>query len=233
MATLGELEARLDHTFVDVGLLLEALTHTSFGHENKTQHNERLEFLGDSVLNAATTGLLFDTFPSRQEGALSRLRSRLVNTDTLASIAQDLSLGTALRLGVGEESSGGREKKSILADTLEAVVGAVFLDAGAVKAMAMVQGWMIPLITELHQNPSDKKAGFRDPRSRFQEYIQQTSKAIPSFRVVGRSGPDHAPEFTVEAVVDGMVVSTGTGRSKRHAIHHASENAMRALSQEE
>ena len=233
MATLAELEAILGHTFVDAGLIVEALTHTSFGHENKSPNNERLEFLGDSVLNAATTALLYEKFPSRPEGALSRLRSRLVNTDTLAALARGLHLGNALRLGVGEEASGGREKNSILADTLEAVVGALYLDGGPVKAAEMVQRWMLPLITELHQNSSAKRSGFRDPRSRFQEWVQQTTKATPTFRLAGRAGPDHAPMFTVEAIVSGTVVSTGSGRSKRLAIQHASENAMRTLSGEE
>ena len=222
----ASLEDRLGHTFKNRELLREALTHTSYANEKKGRHNERLEFLGDSVLNTATTHLIYEAYPDYDEGDLSALRSNLVNTETLAEIGRILELGRHLRLGVGERNSGGANKSSILADATEALVGALYLDAGYEVSSQRVATWMQPILNRLNSKVSNQGTALRDPRSQFQERIQAVFHTVPEYVVLGQDGPPHQPVFHVEVRVDGQVWGSGKGRSKRDAIRQAAEEAL-------
>jgi ribonuclease III len=223
--SLELLQQRLGLDFPDISLLLEALTHSSFRNEHGGKDNERMEFLGDSVLGLAITSLLYEQFPDADEGTLSRLRSRLVSTHTLAEVGEDLGIGQYLRLGVGEIASGGREKASILENTTEAVIGAIFLAFGYQTARDQIQGWMLPKVEGLIQEDSGKSGQWNDPRSRLQEWSQAHYKITPTYQVILQDGPPHAPIFTVEALLGERVVATATGPSKRAAIRAAAEHA--------
>lgn len=221
-------EQKLGHAFSDPTLLKEALTHGSWSHENGGSHNERLEFLGDSVLNTCTTMQLMTRFPEAPEGVLSRLRSRLVNTDSLADIARRLDLGRHLKLGRGEESTGGRDRTSVLADALEAVLGALFLDAGFDGARAVVERWMTPRIEALDPGMQVRQA-FLDPKGRLQEFTQAQWKRAPDYVVITTEGPEHDRTFTVEVRLDERVLGLGRGATKREASRIAAEEALHAL----
>ena len=223
--SLELLQQRLGLDFPDPSLLLEALTHSSFRNEHGVKDNERLEFLGDSVLGLAITSLLYERFPTADEGTLSRLRSRLVSTQTLAEVGEELGIGRYLRLGVGETASGGREKASILENTTEAVIGAIFLAFGYETARDQIHGWMLQKVEGLIQEDSGKSGQWNDPRSRLQEWSQAHYKVTPVYKVVLQDGPPHAPIFTVEALLGERVVATATGPSKRAAIRAAAELA--------
>jgi ribonuclease-3 len=212
------------HAFADSGLLLEALTHASWAHENGGADYERLEFLGDAVLQLCSTKLLVARFPEAREGQLSRLRSRLVSTGALARTSRDLGLGAHIRLGVGEEATGGRERPRVLAGALEAVLGAVFVDAGFEVALALVTRWLDDPLAELEAETGAHK----DPRSLLQEHTQRLLGETPTYPVVACDGPPHEPTFVVEARVGDRVLGRGEGRSKREASRRAAEVALRA-----
>jgi len=204
---LALLQERLQLSFAQPGLLERALTHRSFSAD----HNERLEFLGDSVLNLAVADLLYARLGTLAEGDLSRIRANLVKQDTLHQLALDLGLSGLLRLGDGEIRSGGQKRPSILADALEAVIGAVYLDAGYEKARQLVQH----LFGKLEINPQ-MQASAKDPKTELQEWLQARKMQLPVYRVVGTLGQAHRQTFDVECeVLDLQLSERGIGNSRR------------------
>ena len=205
------------YSFSQPELLCQALTHRSYGRP----HNERLEFLGDSVLNCAVAGLVFRHFSSLPEGDLSRLRANLVNQQALFKLAQTLDLGKQIKLGEGELKSGGCSRPSILADTLEAVLGAVYLDGGFAKAEEVVITLFAPL---LHQ--FDPQNLGKDPKTLLQEYLQSRKLMLPQYSVVITSGEAHQQQFHVECVIPKLNIRTmGEGASRRSAEQEAAKRA--------
>ncbi|MCE9568984.1 MAG: ribonuclease III [Rhodocyclales bacterium] len=212
------LEAALGHRFGRPELLRQALTHRSFG----SPHNERLEFLGDSVLNCAIAGALYNRFPALKEGELSRLRASLVRQETLADIARKLCIGELLQLGEGELKSGGAQRPSILADALEAVFGAIYLDAGFDAVRAAVE-----LLYEAAMSRIDPSDAGKDPKTALQEVLQGRRLPLPRYGLLATHGEAHAQEFEVECVIADLGIrSTGNGGSRRIAEQQA---ALRAL----
>jgi ribonuclease-3 len=215
------LQCRLEHAFVDRALLTQALTHRSFGQPN----NERFEFLGDSVLNCATSMALFERFPTLREGELSRVRSSLVCQDALARVATSLDLGSCLRLGEGELRSGGVHRPSILADALEALIAAVCLDAGFEAARALVDRLFEPLLSEV-----DPSAPGKDPKTALQEWLQARKIALPTYSMIRVLGDAHAQEFEVACEVPKFSVRTiARGSSRRTAEQRSAELALAQL----
>jgi ribonuclease-3 len=220
---LAELERRLGHTFRDQELARQAVTHRSFG----TPHNERLEYLGDSLLNCAVATLLYEKFPKLPEGDLSRLRASLVNQASLSEVAAALALGDLLRLGEGELKSGGFRRPSILADAFEALLGAVYLDAGFGAVRAAVERLMGERLEGRDHLPVDK-----DPKTALQELLQGRKLALPRYSVQRTEGEAHDQTFTVECRVDDLgVVATGQGASRRAAEQAAAEGVLAQLEQ--
>ncbi|MHB1083658.1 MAG: ribonuclease III [Thiobacillus sp.] len=215
------LQQALGYTFTRSDLLVQALTHRSFGSVN----NERIEFLGDSVLNCSVARRLYEAFPDLPEGSLSRLRANLVCQDTLAGIAMDLKLGESLRLGEGELKSGGFRRPSILADALESLLGAIFLDAGFDEAQRVVRGLFDPLVAKI-----DPKASGKDAKTQLQEMLQSRRLPLPDYRLVDTQGEAHDQSFVVDCVLTKPPLSTrGVGKSRRAAEQEAARQACDAL----
>ncbi len=218
---LAALQERLQHRFQDPRLLARALTHRSFSSE----HNERLEFLGDSVLNLAVAGLLYQRLKDLPEGDLSRVRANLVKQDTLHKLALDLGLSGLVRLGEGEARSGGHKRPSILADTLEAVIGAVHLDAGYPAAEALVHR----LFGSLDIKP-EMQAAAKDPKTELQELLQGRKMQVPVYRVVATLGAAHKQTFDVECEVAELgLVERGIGASRKAAEQAAAAAMLMVL----
>ena len=218
---LAELESGLGHRFASRELALQALTHRSFG----TPHNERLEFLGDALLNCAVATILYERFAPLSEGELSRLRATLVNQASLSGVAAGLGLGERLRLGEGELKSGGFRRPSILADALEAVLGAVYLDAGFDAARGVVLHLLGSRLESLADKPVDK-----DPKTALQEHLQGRGLALPRYAVQKTEGEAHDQTFIVECRVDDLgAVASGKGPSRRAAEQAAAEDVLRQL----
>jgi ribonuclease-3 len=216
--TQQDLSKRLTHHFVNVNLLAQALTHRSYGAHN----NERLEFLGDGALNFIIANQLYLRFPKLAEGELSRLRAQLVKEATLSEIAVSLNLGDALKLGEGELKSAGWRRPSILADALEAIIGAVYLDSGFVAAEAFVLGLYTSKLDTIDPNVIDK-----DPKSLLQESLQSKKVAVPEYTVTFTSGEAHAQKFVVECVIEKYNIRTvGEGTSRRIAEQQAAQLAL-------
>ena len=214
---LQSLQRRLQHEFANPKLLAQALTHRSFSSD----HNERVEFLGDSVLNLAVAGLLYEQLSELPEGDLSRVRANLVKQDTLHKLAVVLGLPDMLRLGEGEARSGGQNRPSILADALEAVIGAVYLDAGYDKADQLVRR----LFKDVEVNPQMKAIG-KDPKTELQEWLQGRKMRLPLYRVVGTTGAAHLQTFEVECEIPEIGrAERGVGGSRR-AGEQAAATAM-------
>jgi ribonuclease III len=204
---LGALQQRLQHEFADPKLLVQALTHRSFSAD----HNERIEFLGDSVLNLAVASMLYEQLGSLPEGDLSRVRANLVKQDTLHQLAVVLGLPSLIRLGEGEAKSGGQKRPSILADALEAVIGAVYLDAGFAKADELVRR----LFKDVAINPQMPAIG-KDPKTELQEWLQGRKMNLPIYRVVGTMGAAHKQTFDVECEISEFGrAERGIGGSRR------------------
>ena len=212
-------------TTVDHALVDRAVTHRSFAYENGgLPTNERLEFLGDSVLGLVVTEELFRRHPDLPEGQLAKLRAAVVNSRALAEVARDLSVGQYLRLGRGEEASGGRDKSSILADAVEALIGAVYIDRGTEPARELV----LRLFRGLLDGSAQLGAGL-DWKTSLQELAAEQSLGVPEYQVT-ESGPDHAKTFRATALVGGEPVGEGEGRSKKEAEQRAAEGAWTSLS---
>lgn len=220
-ADLTALQQRLDHRFNNLRLLERALTHRSFSSD----HNERLEFLGDSVLNLAVSGLLFEKLSDLPEGDLSRVRANLVKQDTLFQMAVSLGLASVLRLGDGEKRSGGHKRPSILADALEAIIGAVYLDAGFDAAAAMVRR----LYADVELNAQMGAMG-RDPKTELQEWLQARKMKLPVYRVVATLGEAHKQTFDVECAVTELALNErGIGASRRAGEQAAAAAMLQQL----
>jgi len=212
----------IGHAFNDPGLLKQALTHRSAGSPN----NERLEFLGDSIVNMMVAQALYERWPKADEGALTRARAELVREGALAVIARELQLGDRLILGPGEMKTGGHRRDSILADALEAVVAAIYLDAGFAVCQTVVLPWFLASMQALPATGKPEKA----PKTRLQEWLQARQKALPLYELVSESGDDHAKTFRVRCGVTDPAVSTeGEGASRRLAEQLASAAALEQL----
>lgn len=204
--------------------LEEALTHPSYANEHRgsARDNQRLEFLGDAVLGLCVSELLMDRFPEAREGELSLMRASLVNTEALATFARAASLGSALRLGRGADAAGEREQNNVLADAVEALVGAVYLDQGLEAARKLGRS----IVGEPFERMASGPPLGRDPKSELQERVQARGGSSPKYRVVEAIGPDHSREFVVAVDVDGEVLGEGRGRSKKRAEQEAARSAL-------
>jgi ribonuclease-3 len=219
-----QLELFLGHTFQNCGLLEEAITHPSFLHENEDiggRDYQRLEFLGDAILGMLLAEMLFLRYPEWDEGALSQFRSRLAGQDVLADRARSVGLGAYIRLGRGEELSSGRDKDSILADVLESLIAALYLDAGLAAARTLI----IKLFEGLVASPQTLALG-RDSKSELQEFLSSTGHSLPEYRLTKESGPPHDRQFCFQILVDGHIVSEGQGKSKKIAQQAAAAEAL-------
>ena len=224
---LPDLERALGVRFTDVALRQMALTHRSFAFERgQTVTNERLEFLGDSVLGIVVTDMAYRTYPDMPEGSLAKLRAAIVNMAALADVSRSLGLGDHILLGKGEEQSGGRNKASILADALEAVLGAVYLDLGLDAAREMVERLFRPRMEAYVRGEGD-----RDYKTILQELASQALRSLPEYRLRD-VGPDHEKEFTATVYLGGQPYGRGTGRSKKEAEQQAAQEAFARLSSE-
>ena len=222
---LKDLEAALGYRFRNITLLENALTHSSYANErwhNSLLSNERLEFLGDSVLGMLVAEFLFHSFPNRPEGELTRMRADMVCERSLADVAEKISLGEHLLLGHGEEAGGGRSRDSILADAVESVIAACFLDGGMDAARKFIDTFVLTEVPVQKLRNADYKTAL-------QELVQQKKNQVLSYALVAESGPDHDKHFTVEVSLNGKVVGTGDGSSKKRAEQDAARVAIEAL----
>ncbi|HYY68648.1 MAG TPA: ribonuclease III [Terriglobales bacterium] len=240
---IAALEAVLGHRFRRPALLEQALTHSSHAHEIgarragiNVRDNEQLEFLGDAVLGFITSQELFERFPQYQEGHLSKLRAYLVSAKHLVQVAEELDLGRYLRLGRGEEKSGGRAKQALLVNTLEAVLAALYLDAGIEKVRELILGKILNPELERLGKHSEAGLAVTDHKSALQEYLQSTGRPQPSYRVISEQGPEHKKTFTIELRVleaggngKPLVVSRAEGSTKKKAEQWAAKEALEQL----
>ncbi len=223
---MESLEAKLGYTFRDRRLLENALTHSSYANENHSPSgsNERLEFLGDSVLGMVTADFLYREHPDLPEGELTRKRAALVREESLVEVADRLDLGAYLKLGRGEDHGGGRQRPSIRADAVEAVLAAVFLDGGLGEAKKIIQRFIL--------DKEEEKAASQDYKTALQELVQRESGQVLNYRLTGESGPDHAKVFSVAVELNGRTVGQGQGHSKKEAEQLAARAAIEAIKAE-
>ena len=227
---MRELEKKMNYTFRDPGLLGEALSHSSYANEHRSaglRSNERLEFLGDSVLGFVTAEFLFLQHPDLPEGDLTRIRAALVCEQSLYEVARKLDLGRYLKLGRGEEAGGGRERTSILADATEAVFAAVYLDGGIGAASTLIH--RVLLDAEKEEVVEERR---RDYKTALQELVQRQADQVLTYRMIGEEGPDHDKTFLAEVLLNGTQVGTGSGHSKKEAEQSAAKAALRKLEAE-
>ena len=223
------LQKALGYTYNDISLLQKALTHSSYSNEIKLRHgeaecNERLEFLGDSVLSIVVSEYLFSHYTKRPEGELTRMRAEVVCEKALSKFAERIGLGNYLLLGHGEEKNNGRERKSILADAFEAVLASIYLDAGK-EGKKMVARFLLPLIIEeLEAAESDGHS--KDYKTLLQQIVQQAEGEVLEYVTIAESGPDHKKSFTVEARLNSNVIGRGVGKSKKLAEQQAAKEAL-------
>jgi ribonuclease III len=209
---------RLGYSFQNTALAEQALTHRSHG----TSHNERLEFLGDAIVNFVIAEALFQRFPSTREGELTRMRATLIRTETLAAIAREFELGEYLRLGSGEMKSGGKRRESILADTLEALIGAIYLDGGIKACKQCVHAWFETRLQQVVPGEINK-----DPKTRLQEWLQARGRALPVYTLAATHGEEHNQQFDIVCNVPSVTQPfTGSGMSRRAAEQAAAQNAL-------
>lgn len=221
---LQELQGKIGYQFQDVALLQQALTHSSFANEqkiNKLNNYERLEFLGDAVLELVSSEFLFHENEDMPEGQLTRLRASMVCEPALAYCARDISLHSYILLGRGEEATGGRERDSIISDVMEAVIGAIYLDGGIENAKKFICRFVL--------SDLEDKILFMDSKTLLQEEIQKKNTAQLRYELVGETGPDHDKQFSVEAYLDGRLIGFGVGRTKKAAEQAAAYEALRKL----
>lgn len=212
------LQKSINYEFQDIALLEHALSHRSFSRKN----NERLEFLGDAILNCTIAQTLYSRFPKAKEGQMSRLRAHLVKGDTLAELGREFNLGDFLKLGSGELKSGGYRRDSILADAVEAIIGAISLDADLETSQRILLSWF-----ELRIQNLDLKENIKDSKTRLQEYLQARRSALPEYEVTQITGEAHEQEFTVACTVQGLAkVAVGVGSSRRVAEQEAANAAL-------
>ena len=224
---LAGLEQQIGYRMADLSLLRAALTHKSYSNEHPgvdAPHNERLEFLGDAVLDLCISDLLFQRYPQLSEGDLTRIRAELVNERSLAPVGEGLGLGGYLLLGRGEESSGGRQKPSLLADALEAVLGAVYRDGGMSAVSAVIEAL---LARQIEQAVQDRQG--TDYKTRLQERLQASGCQLPSYQLLEAQGPDHQKSYVVEVHCGQQAIGTGRGRTKKAAQQQAAYQALLRL----
>jgi len=216
-----ELEKKIGYTFQNRALLKQAVTHSSFANEqkiNRQKHYERLEFLGDAVLELVSSDFLFQTHPEMPEGQLTKLRASMVCEPALAYCAKDLTLDSYIQLGKGEEATGGRYRDSIISDVMEAVIGAIYLDGGMEPARTYIHRFVL--------SDLENKQLFLDSKTNLQEYMQQNLKKEFHYRLVDESGPEHDKVFVVEVVMEEKVLGRGKGRTKKAAEQQAAYEAL-------
>ena len=226
---MQELEKKLNYTFKNPALLSEALSHSSYANEHRSARlssNERLEFLGDSVLGFVTAEFLFARHPDLPEGDLTRIRAALVCEQSLHEVAQKLELGKYLKLGKGEETGGGRTRPSILADATEAVFAAVYLDGGIGEASALIH--RVLLDAEREEAVEERR---KDYKTALQELVQRRANQELTYRMAGEQGPDHNKTFAAEVLLNGQLVGSGTGHSKKEAEQAAAASALAKLAE--
>jgi len=223
---LRTLQESLGYQFDDLSLLRRALTHPSYvnEHPGEERDNQRLEFLGDAVIDFVAAAWVYGTYTEFAEGRMTRLRAALVRTETLARFARDVKIGEALLLGHGEQEAGGRFRKPNLCDAFEAVVGAIYLDGGMKAAREFVEPLLTPVAERTLARASDQ-----DAKSRLQEWSQGERKVTPRYRIVAEKGPDHAKVFEAQVLLEDDVVGQGTGRSKQAAEQDAAQAALESL----
>ena len=224
LVQLEALENKLGYAFKDVTLLKRSLSHKSYANEKRidaTNHNERLEFLGDAVLELSVSDLLIHRFPDLREGDMSKIRASLVNETALAEQARQLGLGDYIYLGKGEEQCSGREKNSLLADAFEALLGAIYLDGGYKKVFPIIRDLILPDL--LRAGTEDIS---RDYKTKLQEDVQNRFKEAPEYRLISESGPDHAKVFEIHLFIRGTKVAEGRGKSKKQAEQSAAQIAV-------
>lgn len=220
---MSTLEQKIGYTFNDRSLLVEALTHSSYANEKgNCECNERMEFLGDAVLSIVSAEYLYKKFPNTPEGKLSKLRSSLVCTQSLASFAREIGLGSYLLLGKGESASGGYDRDSILEDAFEALIAAIYLDGGMPAAKKHILKFLARDVETHHVN-------FKDYKTTLQEIIQQNPDETLTYVLIGESGPDHDKRFEVEVHLNSNVIGKGIGRSKKQAEQEAAREALSLL----
>ena len=222
---IKDLEVAIGYHFENISLLQNALTHSSYANErwhNSLMSNERLEFLGDSILGMCVAEYLYQNFPDRPEGELTRMRADMVCEKTLAAVANRIDLGRHLLLGNGEELGGGRSRNSILADAVESVIAASFLDGGMEAAKQFIRQFILVEVPVTRMNNADYKTAL-------QELVQQKKNQVLSYTLVGESGPDHDKRFDVEVKLNGNVVGLGSGSSKKRAEQDAARVAIETL----
>lgn len=224
---LESLSEILSYTFSDITLLDISLTHSSYANENPDlgwQDNERLEFLGDAVLQLCMSDILIKRFPDYAEGQLSKVRAAMVNEQPLAGLAREHRIGDFMLLGRGEENSGGRNKDSILGDAVEAIIGAIYLDGGYESALRFIETSFQSLVDEWIESPI-----YLDYKSLLQEASQGRFKLVPQYQITGAFGPDHDKTFEIEASIGDIVSTTGTGKNKKEAEQDAAQKALQKL----
>jgi ribonuclease III len=225
--TLKAYEAKLQYRFRDLALLDQALTHRSYAHEKAAsgiKDNERLEFLGDAVLELCVSDLLMRRLPDHEEGDLTKLRAAFVNERPLAELARRLDLGAGLLLGKGEAASGGRTKPSLLADAMEAVIAAVYLDGTYLETLSFIGRLFSPVIAE-----GARELSYRDCKSALQEVSQERFRAVPRYTLAATEGPEHDKVFEIRVDVADVLTATGRGRTKKEAEQEAARMALIAL----
>ncbi len=226
--TLEELEKRIGYCFKNKKLLKQAVTHSSYSNEqkiNRFEHYERLEFLGDAVLELLSSEFLFRAYPELPEGKLTKLRASMVCEPALAYCAKDLELGQFLLLGKGEESTGGRYRDSITSDAMESVIGAIYLDGGLQKAKVFVERFIL--------SDLENKQLFYDSKTNLQEYVQGAFKMDLTYTLLEETGPEHDKEFKVEVKIGSRVLGTGSGRTKKAAEQQAAYEALLGLKEQQ
>ena len=224
--TLLDLQNTIHISFRNPELLQRAFTHRSYLNEEKQTHisNERLEFLGDSILSFLTSQYLYEQYPDFPEGILTNIRSTLVKTQSLACVSCELKLGELLLLSRGEEASGGRNNPSLLADAFEALLGATFLDSGIESVRKILETFLFPRTQKIVASKA-----YVDYKSLLQELIKQDSRISPTYEVIKSDGPDHAKTFWVQAMVDGKILGNGSGKSKQEAEQAAAADALEKM----
>lgn len=225
---MNNFEERIGYSFKNKALIEQALTHSSYANEKKMQplsDNERLEFLGDAVLEVVSSDYLYKAFPEMPEGKLTKLRASLVCEQTLAYCAMEMGLGAFLLLGKGEDATGGRTRKSVLSDALEATIGAIYLDGGIETARAYIMQFIL--------NDIENKQMFSDSKSILQEILQAEKKEIPEYILIAENGPDHAKIYEVEVSCMGQILARGIGQTKKAAEQEAAYKALLLLKNKE
>jgi ribonuclease III len=228
--SVERLQERLGYSFGDRRILLQSLTHTSYGHEFLQEKpialrdNERLEFLGDAILDVVVSDILLETFPNSNEGQLSKMRAAVVNEKTLAQVARSIRLQEVVRLGKGETQSGGNDKPSILSSAFEALIAAIYLDGGFNAVYPVVRHLFAPFFSE-----DRDLVAFYDYKTQLQEVVQAKWKVTPSYHMLQATGPDHAKTFEVEVRMNGQLMAVATGSSKKEAEQNAAFAAIQTV----